>query len=57
MTPDGPPMIGRGRYKNLYFDTGHGHMGWTMSCGTARILADLIAGRPPELPLEGLQIR
>jgi D-amino-acid dehydrogenase len=32
-------------------------MGWTMSCGTARILADLIAGRPPELPLDGLHIR
>jgi D-amino-acid dehydrogenase len=57
MTPDGPPMIGRGRHMNLYFDTGHGHMGWTMSCGTARILADLIAGRAPELPLDGLHVR
>jgi len=57
MTPDGPPIVGRGRFKNLYYDTGHGHMGWTMSCGTARILADLIADRPPELPLDGLRVR
>jgi D-amino-acid dehydrogenase len=57
MTPEGPPIVGRGRYRNLYYDTGHGHMGWTMSCGTARITADLIAGRAPDLPLEGLSVR
>jgi D-amino-acid dehydrogenase len=57
MTPDGPPIVGRGRYRNLFYNTGHGHMGWTMSCGTARITADLIAGRAPELPLEGLTLR
>ena len=57
MTPDGPPIVGRGRYRNLYYDTGHGHMGWTMSCGTARITADLIAGRAPEVPLDGLTLR
>jgi D-amino-acid dehydrogenase len=57
MTPDGPPIVGRGRYRNLYYDTGHGHMGWTMSCGTARIVADLIAGRAPGLPLDGLTLR
>lgn len=57
MTPDGPPIVGRGRYRNLYYDTGHGHMGFTMSCGTARIVADLIAGRTPEVPLDGLTPR
>ena len=57
MTPDGPPIVGRGRYRNLYYDTGHGHMGWTMSCGTARIVTDLIAGRPPGVPLDGLTLR
>jgi D-amino-acid dehydrogenase len=57
MTPDGPPVVGRGRYRNLYYDTGHGHMGWTMSCGTARIVTDLIAGRAPEVPLDGLTPR
>jgi len=57
MTPDGPPVIGRGRHTNLFFNTGHGHMGWTMACGTARIVADLMSGRMPELDLEGLTPR
>jgi D-amino-acid dehydrogenase len=57
MTPEGTPVLGRGRFENLYYDTGHGHMGWTMACGTARITADLIAGRTPDLPLEGLTLR
>ena len=57
MTPQGTPILGRGRLANLDYNTGHGHMGWTMACGTARISADLIAGRTPELPLEGLTLR
>jgi D-amino-acid dehydrogenase len=57
MTPEGTPILGRGRYANLHYNTGHGHMGWTMACGTARICADLIAGRQPEIPLEGLTLR
>jgi D-amino-acid dehydrogenase len=48
MTPDGPPVLGRGRHRNLYFNAGHGHMGWTMAFGTARIVADLVAGRKPD---------
>ena len=47
MTPDGPPLIGLGRHDNLYYNTGHGHVGWTMACGSARVLADLIDGRRP----------
>lgn len=54
MTPDGLPFIGRTRLANLWLDTGHGSLGWTMSCGSARILADLIAGRPPALDPDGL---
>jgi D-amino-acid dehydrogenase len=54
MTPDGPPVLGYGRHRNLLFNVGHGHMGWTMACGTARIVADLLAGRRPALDLEGL---
>jgi D-amino-acid dehydrogenase len=54
MTPDGPPVLGYGRHRNLIFNVGHGHMGWTMACGTARIVADLLSGRRPELDLEGL---
>ncbi len=49
MTPDGPPLIGLGRHDNLYFNTGHGHVGWTMACGSARVLADLIEGRRPDI--------
>jgi D-amino-acid dehydrogenase len=57
MTPDGPPILGLGRHRNLFFNSGHGHMGWTMACGTARIVADLMTGRMPELDLEGLTPR
>ena len=57
MTPEGTPILGKGRHENLYYNTGHGHMGWTMACGTARITADLIAGRRPDLPLDGLTLR
>ena len=49
MTPDGPPVIGRERYDNLYLNTGHGTLGWTMACGSGRVLADLISGRQPEI--------
>ena len=54
MTPDGPPILGPGRHRNLFFNAGHGHMGWTMAFGTARIVADLVAGRKPEHDLDGL---
>lgn len=54
MTPDGPPVLGRGRHQNLYFNAGHGHMGWTMAFGTARIVTDMIAGRKPEHDPAGL---
>jgi D-amino-acid dehydrogenase len=54
MTPDGPPVLGTGRHRNLYFNAGHGHMGWTMACGTARIVADLVAGRRPAFDPAGL---
>jgi D-amino-acid dehydrogenase len=57
MTPDGPPVLGYGRYRNLIFNVGHGHMGWTMACGTARIVADVLSGRPPEIDVEGLTAR
>jgi D-amino-acid dehydrogenase len=57
MTPEGTPILGQTRYRNLFLNTGHGHMGWTMSCGSARLIADLIAGRPPQLSLEGLTLQ
>jgi D-amino-acid dehydrogenase len=51
MTPDNLPVLGRKRHRNLWFNTGHGHIGWTMSHGCARITADLIAGRPAAVPI------
>jgi D-amino-acid dehydrogenase len=57
MTPDGRPVIGRGRHENLVYNAGGGHMGWTMACGAARLVSDVIAGRQPEIPLDGLTPR
>ena len=54
MTPTGIPVIDRSPYANLWLNTGHGHMGWTMSNGSARILADLVAQRQPAISREGM---
>ncbi len=54
MTPDGPPIFGRRRHQNLYFNAGQGHKGWTMACGAGRSLADLVSGRDPEIELAGM---
>jgi D-amino-acid dehydrogenase len=54
MTPTNLPLIGQRRFKNLVLNCGHGHIGWTMSHGSARIAADLIAGRAPAIPMDGL---
>ncbi|HEY6431773.1 MAG TPA: D-amino acid dehydrogenase [Acetobacteraceae bacterium] len=54
MTPDNLPIIGRKKHRNLWYNTGHGHIGWTMSHGTARMVADLIGGRSPAISAEGL---
>jgi len=54
MTPGGTPLFGFARYANLLLNTGHGHIGWTMSCGSARVTADLLAGRPTAVRLTGM---
>lgn len=54
MTPDGPPIIGPTRCGNLFLNTGHGTLGWTMACGSGRVLADLVTGRRPEIDVSGL---
>ncbi|MER8681057.1 D-amino acid dehydrogenase [Mesorhizobium sp. M0306] len=54
MMPNSVPVIGRARYENLYLDTGHGHLGWTMACGSGKFLADIVAGRKPEIDPQGL---
>jgi D-amino-acid dehydrogenase len=56
MTPDGPPVIGRTPYRNLYLNTGHGTLGWTMACGSGRVLADIAYGRTPDIPIEALSM-
>lgn len=48
-TPSNVPLIGRTRLPNLYLNTGHGTLGWTMGCGSGKALADLICGRRPEV--------
>ena len=54
MTPDGTPVIGRTQFGNLWLNTGHGTLGWTMACGSGRVLADMIGGRPPEIDVTDL---
>jgi len=46
-TPSNAPLIGKTRYRNLFLNTGHGTLGWTMACGSGRALADIVAGRAP----------
>ncbi|TFW32476.1 D-amino acid dehydrogenase [Massilia horti] len=53
-TPDGTPVVGPTPLRNLFLNTGHGTLGWTMACGSARVTADLVSGRQPEISLEGL---
>jgi D-amino-acid dehydrogenase len=48
-TPSNAPLIGRTRYRNLFLNTGHGTLGWTMACGSARGLADVVGGRKPDV--------
>jgi D-amino-acid dehydrogenase len=49
MTPDGTPVIGPAKYPNLYLNTGHGTLGWTMACGSARVISDQISGGKPDI--------
>jgi D-amino-acid dehydrogenase len=56
MTPDGTPIIGPTPIDNLYLNTGHGTLGWTMSVGSARVIADLISERRPEISPDGLSL-
>ena len=54
MTPDGTPILGETRYRNLLLSTGHGTLGWTMAAGTGRVMADLLAGKDPDIDMQGL---
>jgi D-amino-acid dehydrogenase len=56
MTPDGTPVVGGTKLANLFLNTGHGTLGWTMSCGSGQLLADLISGQKPAISAEGYAI-
>lgn len=55
-TPDGTPVVGATPYPNLFLNTGHGTLGWTMACGSGRYLTDLMSSRRPQISSEGLDI-
>jgi D-amino-acid dehydrogenase len=48
-TPNNVPVIGRTKYRNLYLNTGHGTLGWTLACGSGAVLADLVSGREAQV--------
>lgn len=56
MTPDGPPIVGRAGPAGLFLNTGHGTLGWTMACGSARVLADLVSDRTPDIDVADLGV-
>jgi D-amino-acid dehydrogenase len=56
MTPDGTPVIGATEVAGLFLNTGHGTLGWTMSSGSARLIADLVSGRTPEIDATDLAV-
>jgi D-amino-acid dehydrogenase len=56
MTPDGTPIVGRTPVSNLYLNTGHGTLGWTMSCGSGQLLADLISNKRPAIKADDLSV-
>ena len=56
MLPDGPPVIGASGIPNIWLNLGHGSNGWALSCGSARVLADLIAQRQPDIDVSGMSI-
>jgi D-amino-acid dehydrogenase len=56
MLPDGPPVLGASGMPNIWLNLGHGSSGWALSCGSARVLADLIANRQPDIDVSGMSI-
>jgi D-amino-acid dehydrogenase len=56
MTPDGTPIVGPTPFSNLYLNTGHGTLGWTMACGSGRVLADMLSGRKPDIDVKDLAL-
>jgi D-amino-acid dehydrogenase len=55
VTPHGPPILGRSRFANLFYNVGQGHLGWTLAHGSAKAVGALVAGRDPGVDLTGLR--
>lgn len=56
MTPDGTPIVGRTPLSNLFLNTGHGTLGWTMACGSGKLIADIISGNTPDIAVDDLSV-
>lgn len=56
MAASGSPYLGATPVKNLYLNCGHGHLGWTLSCGSSQIVADIVSGRKPAIDATGLTL-
>ncbi len=56
VTPSGTPILGRSPLANLFIAAGHGHLGWTMGCGSGHVMADLIAGKTPAIDMSGFAL-
>jgi D-amino-acid dehydrogenase len=56
MTPDSTPIVGATPLRNLFLNTGHGTLGWTMACGSASVIADLVSNKVPAIPTDDLSI-
>lgn len=56
MTPDSTPIIGATKYGNLFLNTGHGTLGWTMACGSGQLVADQVCGRQPAIRADDLAL-
>lgn len=56
-TPDSTPIIGRTRLDNLFLNTGHGTLGWTMSCGSGQLIADIVSGQPTAIRSDDLGVQ
>lgn len=56
MTPDSTPVVGATPLRNLFLNTGHGTLGWTMACGSASVIADLVSGKSPAIPAQDLAV-
>ena len=57
MTPDSTPIIGATRYKNLFLNTGHGTLGWTMACGSGKLISDIVLRHQPDISTDGLSLQ